>query len=876
MQLRQNTTVTELVRGSQTFGELYYRCGCGPDPYERNEAWLPFYARIIEHIIRSLAPKTVLDAGCALGMMVEAFWDRGVEAKGVDISEYAIANVRPDMREHCRVASLTDPLPGRYDLVTCIEVLEHMPAEAAEQAIRNLTEATDAILFSSSPYDFEEITHINVRPPLSWIRLFGQHGFWPDLVYDASYVLPHTMLLRRGEAPSEDALTAYIEKLRLQHELNEVNKRIRSITESLAVANVQTAEARAETEAVRSELRVLENAQAAVQNDLARLRTELAAAQAAVSASHKEAEVLRADVAKAQREVEETRADVRLAQAETQSARAETNAVRQRLAAIETSTSWRATRYLRGAFNIVPLSVRRGVRRGVNCAWSIAVPHRIRAKLHRTAMRNRVAASPLFDAAWYLRQYSDVATAKSDPAMHYVLFGAAEGRDPGPHFSTRGYLSNYPDVARAGLNPLVHYEEHGRTAGLLTGGTQGGPAPAPSTPLYTVAAQDDRISTVDVVDQALGHLRPLPVFSIARGLKPRITMVTDSLAASHFYGGVGTATILAALWAKRRGAVLRITTLRTEPVRDNVSNLLRILGITPPDDIEFCHTGLHASNRPLDVGSEDLFLTTSWWSTANMLGSIPVERLLYILQEDERMFYPGGDAQLRAEETMGTPSLRRIINTKLLYDFLSGNGIRGLDTHGTWFEPAFPESVYHPEQKPGDRMNFFFYARPNNDRNLYLRGLEALNTAVTRGVLKPDDWKIHFVGKDLQPMALPGGFGVTLVENLSWDRYAAMMRSMDLGLSLMLTPHPSYPPLDLAACGAVAVTNRCGPKQSLAQYSENLICAEPTVDALVEAIAEGVTLARNGERRQANYARQGLARSWQESFSPVLDWIEGN
>src|SRR5271166_2796094 len=49
-----------------------------------------------------------------------------------------------------------------------------------------------------------------------------------------------------------------------------------------------------------------------------------------------------------------------------------------------------------------------------------------------------------------------------DAALHYLLHGGREGRDPGPFFSTRQYLVRYPDVAASGLNALAHYETHGR------------------------------------------------------------------------------------------------------------------------------------------------------------------------------------------------------------------------------------------------------------------------------------------------------------------------------------------------------------------------------------------------------------------------------
>ena len=79
-----------------------------------------------------------------------------------------------------------------------------------------------------------------------------------------------------------------------------------------------------------------------------------------------------------------------------------------------------------------------------------------------------VTNSRLFDRHWYLACNQDVASEGVDPALHYILHGAAEGRDPGPDFSTHWYLDTYPDVADAGVNPLIHYLVHGREEGRET------------------------------------------------------------------------------------------------------------------------------------------------------------------------------------------------------------------------------------------------------------------------------------------------------------------------------------------------------------------------------------------------------------------------
>ena len=73
--------------------------------------------------------------------------------------------------------------------------------------------------------------------------------------------------------------------------------------------------------------------------------------------------------------------------------------------------------------------------------------------------------SGLFDRDWYLANNPDVASAGASPALHYIMFGAAEGRDPHPSFDTDWYLDNNPDVAKAGTNAAAHYLKHGAAEG---------------------------------------------------------------------------------------------------------------------------------------------------------------------------------------------------------------------------------------------------------------------------------------------------------------------------------------------------------------------------------------------------------------------------
>ena len=193
--------------GSADYGASYYlNYWGGGGPYERNERWLKFFDHVADGIVRDLHPISALDAGCAMGFLVEALRKRGVDASGVDISEYAISQVDPSVAEHCRVGSVTEPLGGRYDLIACIEVLEHIPPAETDAAIANLCGATDRLLVSSTPGDYGEPTHLNVQPPETWSAKLAQHGFMRDLDLDLSYISPWAALYTRRQEPLADTV----------------------------------------------------------------------------------------------------------------------------------------------------------------------------------------------------------------------------------------------------------------------------------------------------------------------------------------------------------------------------------------------------------------------------------------------------------------------------------------------------------------------------------------------------------------------------------------------------------------------------------------------------------------------------------------------
>lgn len=118
----------------------------------------PLRIEWIERVAQGLAAKSVVDVGCGGGILAEAMAQRGAKVTGIDLSAKPLGVAKLHRLESgvdvdyrlIGAEALAAEAPATFDVVTCMELLEHVPAPASTiAACATLAKPGGTVVFST-------------------------------------------------------------------------------------------------------------------------------------------------------------------------------------------------------------------------------------------------------------------------------------------------------------------------------------------------------------------------------------------------------------------------------------------------------------------------------------------------------------------------------------------------------------------------------------------------------------------------------------------------------------------------------------------------------------------------------------------------------
>ena len=184
-----------VVAAAKQYGELYWDGprDYGYGGYRDDGRWRTVARDMIRHYGLG-AESRVLDIGCGKGFLVKAFMADcpGLEAYGLDISQYALALAPAEIRGHlARGTAETLPFPDNtFDLVVSLNTIHNLPRLAAVRAMAEIERVSKGngfvVVDSYRTPEQKEIFASWVLTaefhdyPEGWVALFNEAGYTGD------------------------------------------------------------------------------------------------------------------------------------------------------------------------------------------------------------------------------------------------------------------------------------------------------------------------------------------------------------------------------------------------------------------------------------------------------------------------------------------------------------------------------------------------------------------------------------------------------------------------------------------------------------------------------------------------------------------------
>lgn len=155
------------------------------DFFRWHEQMRPSYDAMAGWLFRRFqAAKSIIDFGCGCGYLLAEIRRLGqgrIKVLGIDGSKEAIKAagqyLAEDELRHINLAEPFEPL-GKFDIVICTEVAEHLEERFADRLVNTLVEhSRTRIVFTAATQGQTGQFHINCQPHWYWVEKFRRFGY---------------------------------------------------------------------------------------------------------------------------------------------------------------------------------------------------------------------------------------------------------------------------------------------------------------------------------------------------------------------------------------------------------------------------------------------------------------------------------------------------------------------------------------------------------------------------------------------------------------------------------------------------------------------------------------------------------------------------
>src|SRR3984893_2733319 len=333
--------------------------------------------------------------------------------------------------------------------------------------------------------------------------------------------------------------------------------------------------------------------------------------------------------------------------------------------------------------------------------------------------------------------------------------------------------------------------------------------------------------------------------------RPRLNLLLPTINPSQSFGGISTALKIFRDLEKLYDSVadfrIVVTDAQTrwEALAQFKKYKFTALSVHDTNERHEIVDAVDRSEEPLALRSSDIFVATAWWTAHLAFEAIDAQKrlfhkankLVYLIQDFEPNFYGWSTKWVLAENTLrrGKETIA-VINSDELCKFILNDY-----TFGNIYYLPYKrnEEIYMKDNKDRKKI-ILVYGRPSVTRNLFELVVDGIRLWQQRNPTIAKVWEIISAGEDYPLDAVSQVNNFKIVGKLSLEDYISYLQTASVGISLMLSPHPSYPPLEMAQAGVVTITNSCFGK-NLGRMADNIISLDRVAeDTIADAIASAI------------------------------------